>query len=134
LLAASFGIHALIIGLGRKEYKPMIPRGLTWAQHRAVWKQTIKRYKQGWVDNFRDTPLGRLSQPAKPTADVVEEMGESARGIFGKYYQPQTKEGIREAVGEVCSARGKRVAHLTYAHFDSICIRSILRCVRGVFV
>ena len=114
----------------------MIPRGLTWAQHRAVWKRAIKRYKQGWVENFRDTPLGRLSQPAaKPTADVVEEMGASARDILGKYYKPQTKEGIREAVGEVCSAREKRVAHLTYAHFDdSLCIRSILRCVRGVFV
>jgi hypothetical protein len=104
LLAASLAIHTLIIGLGRKEYKPMIPRGLTWAQHRGVWKRAIKRYKQGWVDNFRDTPLGRLSQPANPTADVVEEMGASARGILGKYYQPQTKEGIREAVGEVCSA------------------------------
>ena len=138
LACCVLGIYALIIGLGRKEYKPMIPRGLTWEQHRAVWKRAIKRYKQGWADILRDTPLGRLSQPPKPTAastDVVKDLGASARDIFGKYYQPQTKEGIREAVGEVCSAREKRVAHLTYAHFDdSLCIRSILRCVRGVFV
>ena len=86
-------------GLARKEWKPIIPRGLTWDQHRAVYRRVWARYKQSWRDNFQHN-----TTPAPWPADgtnTAGDVGLSLRDLAGKYFKPQTKEGVREAVGEV---------------------------------
>jgi hypothetical protein len=81
--------------------KPLIPRGLTWQQHATVWREGWKLYLQSWSNNFggRDASL----KAQNPTADSADagDLSAAARDLAGKYFRPQTKEGVKEAASEV---------------------------------
>jgi hypothetical protein len=81
----------------RKEWKPIIPRGLTWDEHRAVLSRVWARYVQTWRDNFNHNTTATAPADKTDAADL----GTAARDLAGKYFKPQTKEGVREAVDEV---------------------------------
>ena len=81
----------------RKEWKPIIPRGLTWGQHRAILKRVWARYVQSWRDNLKQSTSATAPADKTDAADL----GMAARDLAGKYFKPQTKEGVREAVDEV---------------------------------
>ncbi len=88
----------------RKEWKPIIPKGLTWDDHRAVLLRAWARYVQTWRDNFKNNTTATAPADKTDAADL----GMAARDLAGKYFKPQTKEGVREAVDEVRVLSGLR--------------------------
>ena len=72
-------------------------------QHRAVWRRGWLRYKQSWTDNFSRRGTA-AHHPPDGAADDAAALGAAARSVAGKYFKPQTKEGVKEAASELRDA------------------------------
>jgi hypothetical protein len=73
----------------------MFPRGLTWQQHGEVWRRAWARYRQSFAKKAKEQTQGG------GTDETATDIGAAARDLAGRYFKPQTKEGMLNAAGEV---------------------------------
>jgi hypothetical protein len=89
----------------------MFPRGLTWQQHGEVWRRAWARYRQSFAKKAKEQTQGG------GTDETATDIGAAARDLAGRYFKPQTKEGMLNAAGEV----------LIVCIYACVCIRVCVR-------
>ena len=82
----------------RMEYEPFFPPGLTWAQHRMVWRAAWTRYKRTWThdmweDDANGTPEQQVgSHPLARPNRLSLSLVLSLRSSGGSYSRGETPE------------------------------------------